>query len=76
MATKALKIWRFEDAPTKYRKLSTNGGDEDWLVFIPNSVAENVLMYGMPYWMESMGCCSTDSYTLPNGDVVVIASHA
>lgn len=27
-----IKIWRFKDAPEIYRNLSTNGGDEDWVV--------------------------------------------
>lgn len=30
-------LWRFEDAPDELQKLSTNGGDEDWLAEIPPS---------------------------------------
>ena len=33
--TLMIKVWRFEDAPKKYRALSTNGGDEDWIAFVP-----------------------------------------
>lgn len=32
---KPVEIWRWEDAPEKYRKLSEHGGDEDWVAFIP-----------------------------------------
>ncbi len=34
----AIILWRFEDAPAYLRKLSTHGGDEDWLAIIPDSV--------------------------------------
>jgi hypothetical protein len=33
-----IKLWKFKDAPLKYRRLSKNGGDEDWLAFIPSGI--------------------------------------
>ena len=35
--TEPLKVWEFNDAPPEYCELSTHGGDEDWVVFIPHS---------------------------------------
>lgn len=75
-ATIGMTVWRFEDAPEEYQKLSTNGGDEDWLVLIPAQIVDKIFYYeDMPYWMEKMGCCSVDKYPLENGDIVVIGAH-
>jgi len=31
-------VWPFEDAPKDLQKLSTNGGDEDWLALVPDKL--------------------------------------
>lgn len=36
----AALVWRFHEAPKELRALSTNGGDEDWLVEIPKEWEE------------------------------------
>lgn len=28
-----IKVWQLKNAPKKYQRLSTHGGDEDWIVF-------------------------------------------
>lgn len=35
-AMKPMQIWPFRAAPEAYRALSEHGGDEDWVVFIPD----------------------------------------
>ena len=37
---KYIKIWPFDLAPEKYRRLSQNGGDEDWLALVPKWIDE------------------------------------
>ena len=49
----AASVWKFYDAPKQFRALSTNGGDEDWLVELPPGWEEN----GTPYWIEAMDSC-------------------
>lgn len=69
----AIHVWRFHEAPELLQKLSTNGGDEDWLAFIPNSFKKEYIP-----WMEegsSFGCCSVDSFKIING-TIKIGSHA
>jgi hypothetical protein len=71
---KALTVWRFEDAPKQYRDLSTNGGDEDWILLIPPG-------YDCEWigWAErggSFGVCCVDRFTLDDGSRVWIGSHA
>lgn len=42
-----MKVWVFRDAPEELKKLSTNGGDEDWLVEVPPNIGS------LPIWMET-----------------------
>ena len=36
-----IQIWRFEDAPAQY-KVFDFGGDEEWLVFVPDGTSTDV----------------------------------
>jgi hypothetical protein len=70
---KTIKVWRFEGAPREYRDLSTNGGDEDWIAFIPSALAEEYIG-----WLESgssFGCCCVDEYKVEGG-VICIGCHS
>lgn len=70
-----IKVWRFEDAPTDLQALSTNGGDEDWLALIPPELAAERWAMG---WLDSQawGCADSQDYTLADGSIVCIGSHA
>jgi hypothetical protein len=68
-----IKVWRFDDAPERYRNLSQHGGDEDWLAFVPSRMAEDWIG-----WLEegtSFGVYRV-SRTKVRGGVVVIGAHA
>lgn len=41
-------VWRWDDAPAFLKALSSNGGDEDWLVLVPKRLAK-----GYIGWLES-----------------------
>ena len=65
-------VWKFYDAPTELRALSLDGGDEDWLVYVPSKVE----FVCMPLWIESMASCrDPDEFKLPNGARVYIGAH-
>lgn len=69
-ATDHISVWEFTAAPEELRRLSINGGDEDWLALVPGPMAG---LY-MP-WLDSLGCCCVDEHRF--GDFVVyIGSHA
>lgn len=71
--THAIIVWRFEDAPEAYRALSTNGGDEDWVAFVPDSYDGY-----RPGWLESggpFGCYDVKSHDVPGG-TIYIGAHA
>lgn len=68
-----IRVWSFGDAPEPLQRLSTNGGDEDWLAWVPPTLADAHIA-----WLESgpFGSCTIDRYGLPDGTVVYIGSHA
>ena len=74
---KYIKIWPFYDAPKKYRELSNNGGDEDWLALVPAHISDEWCSeYGRPIWLDvpAFGCCCVDD-RIKDG-VVYIGCHA
>jgi len=68
-------IWPFDKAPKELQELSTNGGDEDWLVLLPPEFdIDNYC-----WWLECTDSCRDPKhYPHPtrNGWTVVIGSHA
>ena len=73
MQDNAIMVWRYQDAPLKYRLLSTNGGDEDWIAFIPEEFEGEWIG-----WLEQgtpFGCCSVEEHEVPGGKIR-IGSHA
>ena len=65
-------VWRWEDAPQKYRKLSDHGGNEDWLAYVPDVYVKDWIG-----WIEGVGfgCCDVSAHTAPGG-IVRIGAHA
>jgi hypothetical protein len=81
MEKEPIKIWRFEDAPKEYQKLSTNGGDEDWLALMPNKFNGGDIPIFLQEWQEGMafGYCNVDEYKIKIKNKiykVIIGSHA
>lgn len=69
----AILVWRWQDAPEEYRNLSPHGGDEDWVAFVPYSIASSYIA-----WLEegsSFGCCSVSEHGVPGG-IIKIGAHA
>lgn len=87
--TNAITIWRYEDAPDALRRLSTHGGDEDWLAVVPRSLynppsdwpSDEYNSTWLPAWMwegQPFGYCGVNVYPHPDSAeyVVVIGAHA
>lgn len=71
--SRAILVWRFEDAPREYRDLSAHGGDEDWVAFVPDGLKDEWIP-----WMDSgssFGCCDVSEHQV-DGGVVRIGAHA
>ena len=71
---KSIKIWRFDDAPKKYRDMSRSGGDEDWVAIIPPNYVNEY--FGFLQEGTSFGCCTVDEFILNDGSKLLIGSHA
>ena len=74
---KSLLVWRFKDAPQEYQDLSENGGDEDWILFIPLEWGEDGKSPWIP-WADDdteFGIASVQEFQVGNG-WVRIGSHA
>ncbi len=70
-----ISVWKFYDAPEKYRKLSGHGGDEDWLAFIPSSTGYDYVGWCDPDMLGQFGCCDIEEHKVKGG-VVRIGAHA
>jgi len=68
-----IRVWRFDEAPWKYRRLSQNGGDEDWVAFVPGGEEA----YGWIPWLEvpHFACWKVEVHQVPEGEVY-IGCHA
>lgn len=69
----AIQVWPWEDAPEEFRRLSQNGGDEDWVAFVPHKYKDMPLP-----WLENNGfdsCYAPQVLDVRDG-VVYIGAHA
>lgn len=67
-----IRIWPFGGAPPEFEKLSSNGGDEDWVAHVPAGME-------IPGFLEEggrFGCCAVDTTRLADGSHVLIGCHA
>jgi len=90
MSNKTILIWEFENAPTEYKLLSDNGGDENYIAFIPEGFTDQMIhgyvdmeetIKGPEYpyipFIEDnnfFGSCSIDHYKV-NGGWIFIGAH-
>lgn len=73
-----IKIWKWIDAPKNYKALSSHGGGEDWVVYIPFEYTQDMIVrdtFGLDedyvtFWGH------TDVIDLMTDDVIVIFAHA
>ena len=70
--TKTILIWRWEDAPEEYRKMSTHGGDEDWVAFVPKELAKEYIRF----LDEGIFDNAVDNIIISGVGAVIIGAHA
>jgi len=70
----AIRVWRFKDAPKSLQRLSTHGGDEDWIAVIPKGVTPP----NMAWSFDSMpsGTAGIQRCEFEDGRVILIGAHA
>ncbi len=65
-----IRIWQWKDAPLRWRELSYNGGDEDWVMYVPDGC--NADTYRLE---QAIGICTTNVHPVQGG-LVYIGVHA
>ncbi len=71
-----IQVYPFNDAPKDIQYLANQGGDEDWVVIIPQSLVEDVLRYGAPHWIDAMDANHEPvRVNMANGDVMFVGCH-
>lgn len=63
----AITVWPFCDAPASLQRLSSNGGDEDWLAFVPDSLVGTYIG-----WLDrgsQFGVFCVDVHPIKGGEV-------
>jgi hypothetical protein len=73
---KVYRIWEFEDAPEEYRKLSEHGGDEDFIVELPEGITQDDVRYRVEMMIERLTVCDAQWRRAENGRWIVITAHA
>lgn len=68
--TKAVIVWDWRFAPEELRKLSTCGGDEDWVAFVPDAVIDS-WGGGNPPWIDALGVCGVEMHQTKGGFVYI-----
>lgn len=71
LQTEPIRLWPFDAAPIELQAYSDNGGDEDWLAFVPKDLPLPI----EPAFLMSMARY-VKQYTTEYGDTVYIGSHS
>ncbi len=45
----SMQLWAFASAPQALKALSTNGGDEDWVMFVPEGLEQDGSYFAMMF---------------------------
>lgn len=68
-----ISIYKWDDAPQMWRDLSTNGGDEDYIAFVPFGFSAHP--DELPFLRWGVFGNFVDEYKVPGG-IILISSHA
>ena len=71
----AIRIWPWDGAPKKYKRLSMHGGDEDFVVLLRglDGPGEDEMRCVL---IDKITVCDASRHVMSNGDVVYITAHA
>lgn len=76
MTEQPIQVYRYDLAPQGLRDIANQGGDEDWIVVIPADLVEEILQYGVPFWVERMDAGHEPvRIDMPSGDVLFVGCH-
>lgn len=68
-------IWKFEDAPERLRAICDQGGDEDFIIFVPSCLSEKSKNFFKWSLIEKIRICDVAAIETSFG-TFYITSHA
>ena len=71
----SIQVWPWQNAPERLKELSTRGGDEDWIVYIPIHTWKEQLLEVTPNWIEAMDVMREPNEYIFEFGVVYITGH-
>ena len=76
----SITLWPFYDAPDEYRELSPHGGDEDWIMFVPDELlshrcGHSTVAFQLDRIRQAIGVCDTSDHRIEGG-TIFIGAHA
>ncbi len=76
-STKAppILVWKFQEAPENFQKLSPHGGDEEWLALVPPTY-EKTGALGWILENTSLAICNLSMHRIKGGFLVAIGKHS
>lgn len=66
---KTIFVWKFRDAPKYYREISENGGDEDWIAFVPDAMKDDYI--GFLEEGSAFGYCCVEEHDVGGGRIYI-----
>lgn len=72
-----IKVWPWAVAPEEYKALSTHGGDEDWVAYVPVEFNELAIPWLGENGAGHFGVCNTSVHDIEEDDATVyIGAHS
>jgi hypothetical protein len=68
-----IKMWPWKFAPEGLKALSQSGGDEDWVVFVPQAILDT---WYEPTWLMYIDTMHDAQEFIVDGGKVYIGAHA
>lgn len=75
-----ITLWPFCEAPLQYRQLSSHGGDEDWIMVVPDNLltvpcGHSIVANKIEPLKRAIGICDTSEHRV-DGATVFIGAHS
>jgi len=78
LALDHISVWSFEKAPEEIQKIADQGGDEDWVVFVPKEFGFGTcedLEGWKPYWLDVMDSCRQPVVITVDDGIFYVGCH-
>jgi len=72
LAKDHITVWPFDKAPEEIQKIASQGGDEDWIVFVPKGMSDDYT----PHWIDATDACNEPKRIEHEAGIIYVGCHA